>query len=80
MINLAGEVIELEVEIDAADLPAAVKAAISARYPTGEITEAETLELGLSHSLTVQRKFRTENAMVLPKYPSDGLPTRPARA
>ena len=44
-INLAGEVIELEVEIDPATLPAAVTAAIATRYPSGEITEAETLEL-----------------------------------
>jgi hypothetical protein len=44
-INLAGEVIELEVEIDPATLPDAVKSAIATKYPTGEITEAETLEL-----------------------------------
>ena len=44
-INLAGEVVELEVEIDVADLPAVVSAAIFARYPDGEITEAETLQL-----------------------------------
>ena len=44
-INLAGEVIELEVEIDPDTLPAAVKTAIATKYPTGEITEAETLEL-----------------------------------
>jgi hypothetical protein len=44
-INLAGEVIELEVEIDPDTLPSAVKTAIATRYPDGEITEAETLEL-----------------------------------
>ena len=44
-INLAGEVIELEVEIDPNTLPAAVKTAIATKYPAGEITEAETLEL-----------------------------------
>ena len=38
-------VIELEVEIDPATLPAAVTAAIADQYPDGEITEAETLEL-----------------------------------
>jgi len=40
-----GDVVELESEIDIADLPDAVVAGIVARYPTGEITEAETLEL-----------------------------------
>jgi len=40
-----GDVVELESEIDIADLPDAVVAGILARYPTGEITEAETLEL-----------------------------------
>ena len=44
-INLAGEVIELEVEIDIDALPAAVREAVLARYPEGEITEAETLQL-----------------------------------
>jgi len=44
-INLAGEVIELEVEIDPDTLPSAVKTAIATKYPAGEITEAETLEL-----------------------------------
>ena len=36
---------ELESEIDIADLPDAVVAGILARYPTGEITEAESLEV-----------------------------------
>ena len=40
-----GDVVELESEIDIADLPDAVAAGILARYPTGEITEAETLEI-----------------------------------
>ena len=40
-----GDVVELESEIDIADLPDAAVAGILARYPTGEITEAETLEL-----------------------------------
>ena len=44
-IDLAGNVIELEVEIDPANLPAAVTEAIFERYPEGEITEAETLQL-----------------------------------
>jgi hypothetical protein len=44
-INLTGEVIELEVEIDPTTLPAAVTASIAERYPDGEVTEAETLEL-----------------------------------
>lgn len=40
-----GDVVELESEIDPADLPDAVPAGILARYPTATITEAETLEL-----------------------------------
>ena len=44
-IALDGTVVELETEIDPATLPAAVVAAITARYPAGEITEAETVVL-----------------------------------
>ena len=44
-ITLDGTVVELESEIDPATLPAAVTAAIAAKYPLGEITEAETLDL-----------------------------------
>jgi hypothetical protein len=44
-INLAGEVIELEVEIDPATLPQPVIDAVFDRYPQAQITEAETLQL-----------------------------------
>ena len=40
-----GTVVELESEIDPATLPAAVIAAVAAKYPLGEITEAETVDL-----------------------------------
>ena len=35
---------------------------------------------GLSHSRTRARKLRMTNERVFPKYPSDGFPTRAARA
>src|SRR5688500_13322177 len=44
-ITLDGTVVELESEIDPATLPAAVVAAVMGKYPNGEITEAETLDL-----------------------------------
>lgn len=44
-ITADGTVVELESEIDPATLPAAVTAAIAAKYPRGQITEAETLDL-----------------------------------
>jgi YD repeat-containing protein len=40
-----GTVIELEVEIDPATLPAAVTNAITTRYPRGTVTEAETIDV-----------------------------------
>ena len=40
-----GDVVELESEIDIEELPDAVVNGILARYPNGEITEAETLEI-----------------------------------
>lgn len=40
-----GDVVELESEIDIDALPQAVVDGILARYPTGQITEAETLEI-----------------------------------
>jgi hemolysin type calcium-binding protein len=40
-----GTVVERETEIDVATLPAAVTASIAAKYPRGEITEAEILLL-----------------------------------
>jgi hypothetical protein len=42
-ITTDGTVVERETEIDIATLPVAVTAAISAKYPRGEITEAEIL-------------------------------------
>ena len=44
-ITADGTVVELEAEIDPATLPAAVTAAVAARYPGGEVTEAETIDL-----------------------------------
>jgi hypothetical protein len=44
-IQLDGSVVELEEEIDIADLPAAVSSAIESLFPRGEITEAETVDV-----------------------------------
>ena len=68
-INLAGDVIELEVEIDPGMLPAAVTAAIAARYPDGEITEAETLELPdtpLRYEVEVENEGLVRELVVTP--------------
>jgi hypothetical protein len=62
-IRPTGDVIELESEIEIDALPQAVVDAILARYPSGEITEAETLEvpgepLAYEVEVTVRRTIR----------------------
>jgi Ca2+-binding RTX toxin-like protein len=64
-----GTVIELEAEIDPATLPAAVVTAIVTRYPDGEITEAETLELPstpLRYEVEVENRRLVRELVVTP--------------
>lgn len=65
-----GTVIELEAEIDPATLPAAVLSAITARYPQGEITEAETLEVPgdpLRYEVEVENRRLVRELVVTPE-------------
>lgn len=72
-----GTVIEIEEEIDAKDVPAAVTAAIKARYPKATLTKSEKLTKGQ----TIQYEFQTKGIDVKEiVLAPDGTWVKPAAA